>query len=227
MTRMLGSKQACDLILFGTLGDLASRKLLPALYQLEKAGLLHADMQVTGVAREELDHQSYLNIVEDKLQQFIGASLETDVWQRLQQRLNYVKIDLRQTTDYEKLLTVTQSTSRVPVSYFATPPSLFGQISQGLSLVGLAQDNARVVLEKPIGHNLSSSIVINDEVSNYFNENQIYRIDHYLGKETVLNLLVLRFANPIFSSHWDNTAIDHVQITVAEEVGVEGRWGVL
>ncbi|SFL88429.1 glucose-6-phosphate dehydrogenase [Legionella jamestowniensis] len=225
MTRMLGSKQACDLILFGTLGDLASRKLLPALYQLEKAGLLHADMQVTGVAREELDHQSYLNIVEDKLQQFIGASLETDVWQRLQQRLNYVKIDLRQTTDYEKLLTVTQSTSRVPVSYFATPPSLFGQISQGLSLVGLAQDNARVVLEKPIGHNLSSSIVINDEVSNYFNENQIYRIDHYLGKETVLNLLVLRFANPIFSSHWDNTAIDHVQITVAEEVGVEGRWG--
>ncbi|CEK10556.1 glucose-6-phosphate dehydrogenase [Legionella hackeliae] len=225
MTRTLGNKQACDLILFGTLGDLATRKLLPALYQLEKADLLHPDTQITGVARDDLTTQSYINLVETKLQKFLGGTIESQVWMRLQQRLNYVKIDLTQAADYESLLSVTQPCSRVPVSYFATPPSLFGQICQGLSLVGLAKEPARVVLEKPIGHNLASSIVINDEVSKYFNESQIYRIDHYLGKETVLNLLVLRFANAIFSSHWDNTAIDHVQITVAEEVGVEGRWG--
>ncbi|KTD23465.1 glucose-6-phosphate 1-dehydrogenase [Legionella lansingensis] len=225
MTRISGANKACDLILFGTLGDLAGRKLLPALYQLEKSGLLSPDSRIIGVARDDLATASYIQVVESRLEQFLNTPLETDVWYRLQQKLQYAKIELTQAVDYQKLAALTQPELRIPVSYFATPPSLFGNISQGLSMVGLAQDPARVVLEKPIGHDLASSIVINNEVSRYFNEEQIYRIDHYLGKETVLNLLVLRFANAIFTSNWDNTTIDHVQITVAEEVGVEGRWG--
>ncbi|KTD17070.1 glucose-6-phosphate dehydrogenase [Legionella jordanis] len=221
----IANSKACDLILFGTLGDLAGRKLLPALYQLEKANLLAKDTRIIGVARENISTAVYVERVEEKLNKFLNAPIESGVWARLQERLHYLNIDLSQAIDYEKLTQVTDPAKRIPVSYFATPPSLFGQISQGLSMIGLSKAPARVVLEKPIGHDLASSIIINDEVSRYFNEDQIYRIDHYLGKETVLNLLVLRFANAIFSSNWDNTAIEHVQITVAEEVGVEGRWG--
>ena len=111
------------------------------------------------------------------------------------------------------------------VNYFAVPPALFGPICQGLGAAGLATERARVVLEKPIGTELASSRVINDAVGAVFHEGQVYRIDHYLGKETVLNLLALRFANSIFTTNWDHNTIDHVQITVAEEVGIEGRWG--
>lgn len=225
MTKTFANNKPCDLILFGTLGDLASRKLLPALYQLEKADLLHLETKIIGVAREDLNSEQFAERVAASLEKFLTGKIDPEIWQRMQKKLHYVNIELTNPKDYEKLSSLTNPSSRVPVSYFATPPSLFGQISQGLSIAGLAGESARVVLEKPIGHDLASSIVINDQVSRYFHENQIYRIDHYLGKETVLNLLVLRFANAIFTSNWDNTAIDHVQITVAEEVGVEGRWG--
>ncbi|MCA1767426.1 MAG: glucose-6-phosphate dehydrogenase, partial [Idiomarina sp.] len=112
-----------------------------------------------------------------------------------------------------------------PIFYLATPPALYSTICSGLSKQGLTKQPARVILEKPIGHNLASSQDINRSVAEHFEENQVYRIDHYLGKETVLNLLALRFANALFSSNWDNSAIDHIQITAAEQVGVEGRWG--
>ncbi|MDP1604612.1 MAG: glucose-6-phosphate dehydrogenase [Legionella sp.] len=224
MTIAENSKKACDLIIFGTLGDLACRKLLPALYQLEKADLLHRDTRITGVARNDLTPLEYREFVKANLEKFLKDRLEADVWQRLTERLQYVQADLTKASEYEKLRAITTPETRIPVSYFATPPFLFGQISQGLATAGLATSPARVVLEKPIGQNLATSIAINDEVARYFTESQIYRIDHYLGKETVLNLLVLRFANAIFASHWDHHAIDHVQITVAEEVGVEGRW---
>ncbi|MFO7684831.1 MAG: glucose-6-phosphate dehydrogenase [Desulfobacterales bacterium] len=111
------------------------------------------------------------------------------------------------------------------VNYFAVSPGLFGPICQGLTAAGLVTERARVVLEKPIGTDLASSRVINDAVGAFFREGQVYRIDHYLGKETVLNLLALRFANSFFTTNWDHNTIDHVQITVAEEVGIEGRWG--
>ncbi|QRN05134.1 glucose-6-phosphate dehydrogenase [Legionella sp. MW5194] len=215
---------ACDLILFGTLGDLARRKLLPALYQLEKANLLAADTRLIGCAREALSDDQYGHFLKTNVERFVVESIDETVLQRLQQRSHYVQMDLSQAADYRKLLEAVSPGQRITVSYLAVPPSLFGPISQGLASVGLATGAARIVLEKPIGHDRASSIAINDQVSHYFNENQIYRIDHYLGKETVLNLLVLRFANFIFSSNWDRTAIDHVQITVAEEVGVEGRW---
>ncbi|MDX1837171.1 glucose-6-phosphate dehydrogenase [Legionella taurinensis] len=216
---------ACDLILFGTLGDLARRKLLPALYQLEKANLLAAETRLIGCAREALSNDQYGQFLKTNFERFVDESIDETVLQRLQQRSHYVQMDLSQAADYRKLLDAVSPGQGIPVSYLAVPPSLFGAISQGLASVGLAEGAARIVLEKPIGHDRASSITINDQVSHYFNENQIYRIDHYLGKETVLNLLVLRFANFIFSSNWDRTAIDHVQITVAEEVGVEGRWG--
>jgi len=225
MTATAQSNKACDLILFGTKGDLARRKLLPALYQLEKAGLLHADSRITGVARDQMTLADYVELVETNLQKFVKEPLDADVLTRLKAKLQYVQIDLTQADDYLKLTAVTDIKSRIPVSYFATAPSLFGNISQGLDAAGLAVQPSRVVLEKPIGHCLESSKVINDVVARYFQENQIYRIDHYLGKETVLNLLALRFANAIFASNWDHNAIDHVQISVAEEVGVEGRWG--
>ncbi len=225
MTITAQSNKACDLILFGTKGDLARRKLLPALYQLERAGLLHADTRIIGVARDELSLDGYSELVESNLQKFVKEPLDADVMARMKAKLHYVQIDLSKEQDYLKLKAVTDISKRIPVSYFATAPSLFGNISKGLHLAGLSAVPSRVVLEKPIGHCLESSKVINDQVAEFFQETQIYRIDHYLGKETVLNLLALRFANAIFASNWDHNAIDHVQISVAEEVGVEGRWG--
>ncbi|AHE67303.1 glucose-6-phosphate dehydrogenase [Legionella oakridgensis] len=214
----------CDLILFGAKGDLACRKLLPALYQLEKAGLLSNVERIIGVARDDLDHAGYCKFIELHLHKFLKETMDVEVWQRLQKKLHYLQMDLTKACDYDKLKKVAQPSTNIIVSYFATLPSLFGLISQGLAEIGFTQEPARVVLEKPIGQDLASSRVINDEVARYFKESQIYRIDHYLGKETVLNLLALRFANTIFASNWDRTMIDHVQISVAEEVGVEGRW---
>jgi glucose-6-phosphate 1-dehydrogenase len=225
MTNAAQSNKACDLILFGTKGDLARRKLLPALYQLEKAGLLHTETRITGVARDAMTVAQYQHMVAENLQTFIKEPLDASVLASLQQKLQYVCIDLTQNDDYQRLAEVTAPKERITVSYFATAPSLFGHICKGLDSAGLSAEPSRVVLEKPIGHCLASSKVINDEVARYFKESQIYRIDHYLGKETVLNLLALRFANAIFASNWDHNAIDHVQISVAEEVGVEGRWG--
>ncbi|MCC5825356.1 glucose-6-phosphate dehydrogenase [Alkalimonas sp.] len=222
---MSSAAKACDLLLFGTKGDLARRKLLPALYQLEKAGLMHDDSRVIGIARDELEQNAYQQLVRKNLETFIKKEpIDEAVWQRFQQRLLYVQLDLTAAADYQKLSAVADCEKRIPVSYFATPPALFASICAGLHSAGLAADPARVVLEKPIGHDLESSRQINEQVAQYFQECQVYRIDHYLGKETVLNLLALRFANAIFASNWDHNAIDHVQITVAEEVGVEGRW---
>ncbi len=225
MTTAAQTNKACDLILFGTKGDLARRKLLPALYQLERAGLLHPESRIIGVARDELSAEGYAELVETNLQKFVKEPLEESVLSSLKHKLHYVQIDLSKEQDYLKLKDVTDINKRIPVSYFATAPSLFGNISKGLHLAGLSAVPSRVVLEKPIGHCLESSKVINNQVAEFFQESQIYRIDHYLGKETVLNLLALRFANAIFASNWDHNAIDHVQISVAEEVGVEGRWG--
>ena len=136
-----------------------------------------------------------------------------------------LQIDLTQPDQYGRLQTKVDQARREMVNYFAVAPALFGPICQGLAAAGLATERARVVLEKPIGSDLASSRVINDAVGAVFHEGQVYRIDHYLGKETVLNLLALRFADPFFTTNWDHNTIDHVQITVAEEVGIEGRWG--
>jgi glucose-6-phosphate 1-dehydrogenase len=218
------STYPCDLILFGTLGDLSCRKLLPALYQLECAHLLHADTRIIGCARDKLTLLAYQGLLKSKVQEFLTGPIDETVWLRFMAKVTYCQLDLTQFDDYQKLAEYVNPAERTTISYFAIPPFLYAQACVGLSQVGLNKHPARVVLEKPIGHDLASSKEINNQVARFFAEDQIYRIDHYLGKETVLNLLVLRFANLIFSSNWDHQFIDKVKITVAEEIGVEGRW---
>jgi glucose-6-phosphate 1-dehydrogenase len=215
----------CDLVVLGTQGDLARRKLIPALYQLEKAELIAADTTIVGVARQESTDDEYLALARVSLERFMKEPIDSTVWERFARRLRYVRIDLTQPDQYGRLYANVDQAQRETVIYFAVAPALFGPICHGLAAAGLATDRTRVVLEKPIGTDLTSSRVINDAVGACFHEGQVYRIDHYLGKETVLNLLALRFANSIFTTNWDHNTIDHVQITVAEEIGIEGRWG--
>ncbi|NTS76969.1 glucose-6-phosphate dehydrogenase [Catenovulum sp. SM1970] len=217
--------KACDFVLFGTKGDLARRKLLPALYQLEKANLLHDDTRIIGVARYDYSQADYVALVEEALNTFQKEELDQTVWTKFKARLDYCEVNLREASAFAALRDHVDLDARVMVNYMSTPPSIFGNICEGLHEAGLINNETRVVLEKPIGHDLASSAVINDQVARFFSEDQTYRIDHYLGKETVLNLLALRFANSIFTTNWDHNCIDHVQITVAEEVGIEGRWG--
>jgi glucose-6-phosphate 1-dehydrogenase len=218
------SFEPCDFVLFGTKGDLARRKLLPSLYQLEKADLIHAETKVIGVARQEYSQEEYLAIVKETVENFTNEEICADTWAKFEARLTYVRVDMKNEASY-KAFKAHVDPKRTMVCYFATPPSIFGDICRGLKAAKIIDKSMRVVLEKPIGHDLESSKVINDQVAEFFEERQIYRIDHYLGKETVLNLVALRFANSIFATNWDHNCIDHVQISVAESVGIEGRWG--
>ncbi|BDX05950.1 glucose-6-phosphate dehydrogenase [Planctobacterium marinum] len=216
--------EPCDFVLFGTKGDLARRKLLPSLYELEKAGLIHEQTHLIGVARYEMTQEEYVTLVKENIEKFTGEALCDDTWQRFSTKLDYVQIDMQDYDSYAALQGCVDE-SRTMVCYLATPPSIYGDICKGLNAAGIIDPSVRVVLEKPIGHDLETSMVINDQVAEFFKESQIYRIDHYLGKETVLNLMALRFANSIFATNWDHNCVDHVQITVAESVGIEGRWG--
>lgn len=217
--------QACDLVIFGAKGDLARRKLLPSLYQLEKAGHIHPETRIIGVGRAEWDAEAYREVVREALDTFLKERLDEALWQRLSARLDFCNLDVNDTDHFQRLAKMVDPQQRVTLNYFAMPPSTFGAICQGLGHAGMNRQPSRIVMEKPLGTDLASSRAINDQVAHYFDENQVYRIDHYLGKETVLNLLALRFANALFANNWDNSMIDHVQITVAEEVGIEGRWG--
>jgi glucose-6-phosphate 1-dehydrogenase len=214
----------CDLVIYGALGDLTRRKLLISLYRLENANLLEPDTRIIGVDRQPGESAFYIDVAHKSLQQFLNENLDEAVWQRFSSRLNYLQIDLTQMDQYQRLHEVIDQKKRVMVNYFAVAPFLFKSICQGLDESGILTPESRMVMEKPIGHNLKSSIEINDEVAKVFNEDQVYRIDHYLGKETVLNLLALRFANSIFTTNWNHNTIDHIQITVAEDIGIEGRW---
>ncbi len=214
----------CDLVIYGALGDLSRRKLLISLYRLDNANLLEPDTRIIGVDRHDFDKDQFIETAHNSLQEFLNDTIQDEVWARFSARLNYLKIDLTQPEQYQALKTVTDASTRVLVNYFAVSPVLFSNICQGLAHSGILTDESRMVMEKPIGHNLASSREINDEVAKVFSEKQVFRIDHYLGKETVLNLLAIRFANSIFTTNWNHNTIDHIQITVAEEVGIEGRW---
>jgi glucose-6-phosphate 1-dehydrogenase len=221
---MLSISEPCTFALFGALGDLALRKLFPALYQLERAGLLHPDTRLLALAREPGDAASHLAEIDEHLHEFVpAAELETDHLERFKARLEYLHVDFLLAQDYAVLAERVGPTAQV-IAYFATPAAVYGAICENLAKVGLA-DRTRVVLEKPIGHDLESSQRVNDAVAHYFPENRVYRIDHYLGKETVQNLIALRFANSLFETQWNQNYISHVEITVAEKVGIEGRWG--
>jgi len=218
-------QSASEIVLFGALGDLSRRKLIPALYQLDKANLLNAQSRIIGVARQEQTVEEFTAFVVENLTEFVKEGLDKDVLARFTARLVYQVLDFKDAASYKNLAQTLKGGHETRVYYFSTPPAIYGDITDGLHSAQLISDADRVVMEKPIGNCLASSKVINDQVSRYFNENQIYRIDHYLGKETVLNLLVLRFANSLFTNNWDRNSIDHIQITVAESVGIEGRWG--
>ena len=214
-----------DLVIFGGTGDLAMRKLLPALYHRERDGQITGDSRIIAASRGALGRDEYLGLVEQALQDNLGSGDFDDAeWAKLRERIHYVQSDAYDHDNWGALVDLLAGgEERIRVAYLATAPSLFGTIAQGLKKNGLITATSRIVLEKPLGHDYESACAINNEVGNCFAENQIYRIDHYLGKETVQNLLALRFANSLFEPLWRRGAIDHVQITVAEDLGVGGR----
>ncbi|MGP1947470.1 MAG: glucose-6-phosphate dehydrogenase [Arsenophonus sp. NC-PG7-MAG3] len=217
--------QACNLIIFGAKGDLAHRKLLPSLYQLEKTGYIHPDMRIIGIARDKWDTAAYIKETREALETFLNEKIEHSLWQKLSKRLIFFNLDVEDLNKFNSLAKYLEGDTKPSIYYLAMPPTTFRAVCYGLGHAGLNKNPNRIVMEKPLGSDLASSQNINNEVAKYFKESQIYRIDHYLGKETVLNLLTLRFANSLFINNWDYRAIDHVQITIAEEVGIEGRWG--
>ncbi|BAL24994.1 glucose-6-phosphate dehydrogenase [Azoarcus sp. KH32C] len=213
-----------DLVIFGGTGDLAMRKLLPALYHLHCDALLPAEARIVGVARDGLDDDGYRSFARTHAERFIGKDFKPAEWAGFAERLVYAQVDALQADSFASLAErLNGRPDGQRVFYLSTAPSLFTTITGHLHGAGLVAADSRVVLEKPLGHDLASSRQINDEVGRYFAEDQIYRIDHYLGKEPVQNLLALRFGNALFEPLWRREWVRDVQITVAEQVGVEGR----
>jgi len=220
--------ERCDFTVFGGTGNLALHKLLPALYHSELEGHLPDDTRIIGVSLTDLDDGAYRALVHDALLEQVG-DLDDDAAERLLDRLHHVRLDIEQADDWHTLYGVLKDRpdveSTVRVYYLAVAPTLFGPICRRLGDGGMTDAPARVVLEKPLGHDLASARAINAVVGEVFDESQIFRIDHYLGKESVQNLLVTRFANTLLEPLWNSHWIDHVQITVAETVGVGERVG--
>jgi len=216
----------CDLMMFGALGDLAQRKLFPALYQLERAGLLHAESRILAIARWDSDTADIREFLKEGLRERVKPEeFDLSVAGRFLQRVDYLCLDFTDTDGFAELNQWRSADPCHLIVYMATLPAMYGEIARNLHKNDCCDRNTRVVVEKPIGHSLESSKVINDELGEVYNENQLFRIDHYLGKETVQNLIALRFANNLFASQWDQNHISHVEISVAESVGIEGRWG--
>jgi glucose-6-phosphate 1-dehydrogenase len=216
---------ACDLMLFGASGDLAQRKLFPALYQLDRAGLLASDSRVLAIARRDTDTAALRKALLARLEEQIPEpEFDATVAQGFVSRVEYLELDFTDTDGF-LVLNDWRHPGNQLIVYMATPPSMYGVIARNLRAGGCCTERTRVVVEKPIGHDLESSKVINDELAEVYRESQLFRIDHYLGKETVQNLIALRFANNLFASQWDQNHISHVEITVAESMGIEGRWG--
>jgi glucose-6-phosphate 1-dehydrogenase len=215
-----------DYVVFGATGDLTLRKLLPALYYRFRDGQMTPESRVIAVARSDLTDKTYHQRASKALHDYVAkADLDTEIASRFCAQLSYARLDATDPNGTWDALAERLDAERVRVFYLATSPELYGPICRNLGDHGLVTEQSRVVLEKPIGHDLASARAINDSVGEVFNEAQIFRIDHYLGKETVQNLLALRFANTIFERLWNADVIDHVQITVAETVGVEQRGG--
>lgn len=216
----------CDIIIFGGHGDLAFRKLMPALYFLSRDGYLNVGSRIISVGHKKMNHEAHIALVKEKLQEFLPeGSFDAQQADTFCQQLHVCVIDFNDLESYTTLKTLlNEHEERERVNYLSTSPSFFGKICHALDQSKLITPQSRVVLEKPIGRDLKSSRAINERVLNYFQEKQVYRIDHYLGKDTVQNIMALRFSNRLFMPLWDANNIDHVQITVAESVGVEGRW---
>jgi glucose-6-phosphate 1-dehydrogenase len=213
-----------DMIIFGGMGDLAVRKLLPALYMAHLHGNLPPGTRIVSTGRQQFDRNAYLAFVEEKSRPFVAdANFADEAWRGFLQLLEFVRVDVEK--DDLAALAAASRAGAERVFYLATAPSLFTTICDKLAAAGMVDPQARVVLEKPLGRDLASAVEINEAVGRHFQESQIYRIDHYLGKETVQNLMVLRFGNSILEPLWRAPNIASVQITVAEEVGVGSRAG--
>ncbi|TXF99098.1 glucose-6-phosphate dehydrogenase [Massilia arenae] len=214
-----------DMTIFGGMGDLAMRKLLPALYMAFLHGNLPPSTRILSTGRQDYDRAAYLAFVEEHSRSFISAAnFNEKSWAGFLDLLVYVRLDVSNAELFDTLRDASRDGAQ-RVFYLATAPSLFTTICDKLAATGLVDANARVVLEKPLGRDLASAVEINEAVGKHFAESQIYRIDHYLGKETVQNLMVLRFGNSILEPLWRAPNIASVQITVAEEVGVGSRAG--
>jgi glucose-6-phosphate 1-dehydrogenase len=216
---------SCDFIVFGGTGDLSMRKLLPSLYFRDRDLQLTDDSRIILASRTDLTTAGIAVRVREALETYIPAeALGADVWDRFVQRLSYVALDAAAERGWDGMQALLGSRNdTIRIFYMATAPDLFGRISRNLHDHGLITPLSRIVLEKPLGHDLASAREVNEQVGAVFTEQQIFRIDHYLGKETVQNLLALRFANSLFERLWQRDAIDHVQITVAETIGVGQR----
>ena len=224
MTAQIIPVDPFDLVVFGGTGDLARRKLLPGLYYRDRDGQLPGASRIIGCARSELGRDAFVAQIDAALRRHVPeADLDELCLGRFLDRLHYVAVDAQAASGFDALTAELADPERVRVFYLATSPDLFGPICGHLAAAGLITMQARVVLEKPIGHDLASARAINDQVGAVLAENQIFRIDHYLGKETVQNLMALRFANSLFEPLWNAAHVDHVQITVSESLGIEGR----
>src|ERR1051326_15026 len=224
----------CAVVIFGANGDLTKRKLLPALYRLAHERRLPPGMAILGISRTPLSDDQFRDKMRESVKQFIEDSdVDPAIWDAFAQGLFYMPGDIGDSQCYRDLaarlskIECERHTGGNVLFYLSTHPSQYGPVARGLGQAGLAKANGwrRLVIEKPFGHDLASARELSDEVHEYFDERAVYRIDHYLGKETVQNILAFRFGNGIFEPLWNRRYIDNIQITGAESIGVEGRGG--
>jgi glucose-6-phosphate 1-dehydrogenase len=224
----------CALVVFGATGDLTKRKLLPSLYNLRVNGLLPRDFALVGIARKACDDEAFRDLMSNDIRSFATGPIDPALWADFRARLHCVSGDLDDPATYRRLaerlveLDREHQTGGNVLFYLATPPDAFAPVVQRLGEAGLTREDGggrwrRVVVEKPFGRDSESARTLNEALRAVLGEHQLFRIDHYLGKETVQNILVFRFGNGVFEPVWNRRYIDHVQITVAEELGVEGR----
>jgi glucose-6-phosphate 1-dehydrogenase len=211
------------IVIFGATGDLARTMLFPSLYFLDADGLLTADLAIVGTARAQIDDAAFVEQIRKAVSDRIGAQFSEEVWARFARRLAYAAGDAQKDDVYKTIAAKLGHAGEI-VYYLATSPDFFGTIASHLKAAGLAHKGSRICVEKPLGHDLASCLKIESELEKAFSEDRIFRVDHYLGKETVQNLMALRFANTLFEPLWNKDSIEHVQITVAETVGAGGRW---
>ncbi|MCV0395284.1 MAG: glucose-6-phosphate dehydrogenase [Rhizobiaceae bacterium] len=213
-----------DFVIFGGTGDLAERKLLPALYQRQMAGQFSEPTRIIGASRSKMTDKAYRDFAAKAITDHVSSDeIDGKELQRFLQRLTYVSVDAMSGTGFEALKQALGEEERIRAYYLAVGPALFGEIARNLQKHAMVSGQSRIVVEKPIGRDLASANELNDAIGEVFDEHQIFRIDHYLGKETVQNLMALRFANALYEPLWNSAHIDHVQITVAETIGLEDR----